>query len=434
MSDCKNTSKELSRRSVLKSFALGTATLASGSMIPGLQRYTQAQSSEPIRIGFQMHRTGIGATYGRWYSRTSEAAVKRINESGGINGRPVELITEDDKTNPRIGAAVVEKFNNIHKCDVVFGTLFSHVVTGSAPTAGKLKIPYFLASEGYDLASGALNRYTLQPGITDVRSQVISVAPYIANELGKKVTIVYPDFNFGYNHRDFFSAAFEAQGGTILKKIAIPPTAKSFTQYFSQIPSDTEVIYHVMIGPFVLNFVKEMGEYFGSVKPAVFGFIDSLEGFDFTSEGLEFLEDTYFWEGHPRYAQPKQSSHEIQYRQAVGVDDNGASTSDSNDVSTYGHMFSCWETLYVIKAGMEACNYQGTDDRTKLIEAIENISSIDYSDEHPQGAKEFNGRTHQVFGHQHVSKVTDRKLLVAHTTSIEESYYEDEVDYTTHSF
>ena len=73
---------------------------------------------------------------------------------------------------PKRGAEVVEKFASQHKVDVTFGTLFSHVVMGSAPRAGELKMPYFVVSEGHHVASGALNRYTFQPGITDVKAQV----------------------------------------------------------------------------------------------------------------------------------------------------------------------------------------------------------------------------------------------------------------------
>ena len=45
---------------------------------------------------------------------------------------------EDDGTDPKRGAEVVEKFASQHKVDVTFGTLFSHVVMGSAPRAGEL--------------------------------------------------------------------------------------------------------------------------------------------------------------------------------------------------------------------------------------------------------------------------------------------------------
>ena len=219
---------------------------------------------------------------------------------GGINGRPVEIVAEDDGTDPKRGAEVVEKFATQHNCDIAFGTLFSHVVFGSAPRAGELKMPYFVVSEGHHVASGALNRYTLQPGITDVKSQVQAMAPYVADNLGKKVTMIFPDFAFGHDHRDYFTAAIEAQGGEVLAHIAIPPSETSFTKYFPQIPRETEVIYHVMVGPAVLTFVKEMGEFFGPSSPEIFGFIDSLEAVDLASPGLEFLEGSYFWGRQPK--------------------------------------------------------------------------------------------------------------------------------------
>ncbi|WP_120499975.1 ABC transporter substrate-binding protein [Roseovarius sp. EL26] len=419
------------RRNVLKTLAGGAAGAAA---LPLWSRYAQAQASEPIKIGFQVHRTGIGAAYGRWYDRTTMAAVDLINEQGGINGRPVEIVTEDDGTDPKRGAEVVEKFTNQHGCDVGFGTLFSHVVIGSSPRAGELKLPYFVVSEGHHVASGMLNRYTLQPGITDVKSQVQAMAPFVAENLGKKVTMVFPDFAFGHDHRDFFTQAIEAQGGEVLAHIAIPPSETSFTKYFPKIPRETEVLYHVMVGPAVLTFVKELGEFFGPSRPEMFGFIDSLEAVDISSPGLEYLEGTYFWEGNPRHTQDDQSEHDQFYRAAVGVDDRGASISDPSDVSTYAHMFGCWETLHVIKAGMETAGYQSHADRAALIEAVEAMTDMPLSQAHPQGAKLFNGKTHQVFGHQYISKVTDGKLVKVHTTSIEDTLYPDEVDYTTQSF
>ena len=416
----------LTRRGALTGLAAGTA--AATGWVP----YIQAQSSEPIRIGFQVHRTGIGAAYGRWYDRVTEAAVKLINEQGGINGRPVEVIAEDDGTDPKRGSEVVEKLAIQHGCDVAYGTLFSHVVIGSSPRAGELKLPYFVVSEGHHVASGALNRWTLQPGITDVKSQVQAMAPYITQNLGKRVTMIFPDYAFGYNHRDNLPAAIEAQGGQVIEKLAIPPTETNFFKYFPRIPAETEVIYHVMVGPGVLTFVKEMGEFYGSERPQIFGFIDSLEATDLNSPGLEFLDGTYFWEGHPRYDYGSEADRF--YRERIGVDANGSSVSDPRDVSTYGHMFGCWETLHVIKRGMEEAGYQDKDDRQKLVEAVEALSIMEEGNEHPQGPKVFNGKTHQVFGRQYISKVEGGKLALQHQTAIEDGFYPDEVDYTDLAF
>jgi branched-chain amino acid transport system substrate-binding protein len=423
-----NTSKPGQKTGITRRGALVGGVAAAS--LPLWARYSHAQTAAPIKIGFQVHRTGIGAAYGRWYDRTTQAAVKLINEGGGINGRMVEIVAEDDGTDPKRGAEVVEKFANQHSCDIGFGTLFSHVVIGSAPRAGELKLPYFVVSEGHHVASGMLNRYTLQPGITDVKSQVQAMAPYVASNLGKKVTMVFPDFAFGHDHRDFFTQAIEAQGGEVLAHIAIPPSETSFTKYFPKIPRDTEVLYHVMVGPAVLTFVKELGEFFGGQGPALFGFIDSLEAVAIDSPGLEFLENSYFWEGMCRDQQADQSAHETAYRAAVGVNERGASISDPRDVSTYAHMFGCWETLHVIKAGMEAAGYTGPQDRAALIEAVEAMTTLPESLAHPQGDKIFNGKTHQVFGHQNISRVEGGKLVRVHRTSIEDTLYPDEVDYT----
>lgn len=419
------------RRGALRTLAGGAVGAAT---LPLWARYGQAQSSEPIRIGFQVHRTGIGAAYGRWYDRTTEAAVRLINDEGGINGRKVEIVAEDDGTDPKRGAEVVEKFATQHGCDIGYGTLFSHVVIGSAPRAGELKLPYFVVSEGHHVASGMLNRYTLQPGITDVKSQVQAMAPYITANLGKKVTMIFPDYGFGYDHRDNLGPAIEASGGEVIAQIAIPPSETSFTRYFPKIPRETEVLYHVMVGPAVLTFVKELGEFFGPDRPEMFGFIDSLEAVDIASPGLEFLEGTYMWEGMPRHAQEDQSEYDRFYRERVGVDARGASLSDPTDVSTYAHMFGCWETLHVIRAGMQAAGYRGPGDRAALIEAVEAMTDMAHSRQHPQGAKRFNGKTHQVFGHQYISRVENGFLRRVHTTSIEDTFYPDEVDYTTQPF
>ena len=55
--------KKISRRSTLKGLGATAAGLVAGPIVagPGFVRYAQAQSSAPIKIGFQAHRTGIGA-------------------------------------------------------------------------------------------------------------------------------------------------------------------------------------------------------------------------------------------------------------------------------------------------------------------------------------------------------------------------------------
>lgn len=427
---------KVSRRTVLKAAGAlagaGVAARLEGYLPTGAPAITWAAtpSGTPLKIGFMVHRTGIGAAYGKWYERTATAAVNLINQMGGIAGRPVQIVAEDDGTDPRRGVEVVEKLVQRHRVDFIFGTLFSNVVVAAAPRAGELKIPYLVVSEGYHVASGKMNRYTFQPGITDVRAQTLAVAPWVVKNLGKKIAMIFPDYAFGYDHRDFFSAAATKLGATISALVPIPPTETSFTKYFPKIPRNTDVVYHVMVGPGVLTFVKELGEHFGARKLRLFGFIDSLEAVDIASPGLEYLEGTHFWEGFPRYAGQYNTPWEKQYRRAVGVNEQGASTTDPRDVSAYAHMFGVWETLFVIKDVVERSGYTRRGDYRGFIETLEKMEAFPEGLAHPQGPKRFVGKIHQVFGQQFISQVVNRKLKVIHKTRIEESLYPPEADYT----
>jgi len=116
---------------------------------------------------------------------------------------------------------------------------------------------------------------------------------------------------------------------------------------------------------------------------------------------------------------------------STGVDDKGASLADPKDISTYSHMFSCWESLFIIKEAMELAGYRSVADKTAFVEAMESLQKFDLGLSHPQGNKIFNPKLHQSFGHQHISKVSSGGVLdVVHTTSIEDGIYESDVDYT----
>ncbi len=61
---------------------------------------TSAKAAEPIKIGAVLPFSGGVELYGRQAKLGIDLAAKEINAAGGILGRPVEVIYEDDKTDP----------------------------------------------------------------------------------------------------------------------------------------------------------------------------------------------------------------------------------------------------------------------------------------------------------------------------------------------
>ena len=152
-------------------------------------------------------------------------------------------------------------------------------------------------------------------------------------------------------------------------------------------------------------------------------------------DGVYTFVNRRFAEANPRYAQAGGSAHDAFYREKTGVDATGASLGDPKDIATYSHMFGCWETLFFMKDAVEQSGYRERSDQdvARLIETIESFQWINEGIAHPQGAKKFDGRLHQSFGSQFISKVGNKKLNVVHRTTIEDGLYEPEADYTKQS-
>jgi len=68
-----------------------------------------AQTAEPIKIGVAGAHSGDLASYGLPTLKAAQLVVKDINEKGGINGVPVQLIAEDDACKPEVAANTASK-------------------------------------------------------------------------------------------------------------------------------------------------------------------------------------------------------------------------------------------------------------------------------------------------------------------------------------
>jgi len=65
---------------------------------------------ETIRIGTSLPLTGKGATYGKWERQGLELAVSEINAKGGIQGKTIELIIDDNEFKTEKALNIINKF------------------------------------------------------------------------------------------------------------------------------------------------------------------------------------------------------------------------------------------------------------------------------------------------------------------------------------
>lgn len=114
----------------------GTTALAAGSLFaPALVR---AQGA-PIKLGTLTPLTGAGGPYGPVMANTAKAVVDAVNAAGGIRGRRIELVSEDDQTNPEAGVRAARKLIDVDKVSAIMGTWASSVTTAVAPLCWESK-------------------------------------------------------------------------------------------------------------------------------------------------------------------------------------------------------------------------------------------------------------------------------------------------------
>ena len=90
---------------------------------------------EPYRVGVMESVTGPGETYGNVAVQAKQMAVDEINAAGGVNGRMIELIVEDEKCNAQDAITAYRKLTDVDGVKIILGTSCSGAMLGAAPLA-----------------------------------------------------------------------------------------------------------------------------------------------------------------------------------------------------------------------------------------------------------------------------------------------------------
>jgi branched-chain amino acid transport system substrate-binding protein len=102
-------------------------------------------SEAPIRIGASVSVTGQFAELGQTQQRGQELCVRQVNARGGLLGRKVEIVTQDDRSQASDVVAIYEKLLGQDKVDLVFSPYSSPLTEAVANVTEKYRMPMIAA-------------------------------------------------------------------------------------------------------------------------------------------------------------------------------------------------------------------------------------------------------------------------------------------------
>src|SRR5437660_8879348 len=131
----------------MRQYASKTATLAAIVLAAGV---TAAAAQESIKVGVIQPLTGAFAASGNYVANGAKIAADEINAKGGIRGAKLELVIEDNKSNPTEAVAVAEKLIVRDKVPVMMGAWSSTYTLAVMPKLMEYKIPMVVETSSSD--------------------------------------------------------------------------------------------------------------------------------------------------------------------------------------------------------------------------------------------------------------------------------------------
>ncbi|KMO19124.1 ABC transporter substrate-binding protein [Methylobacterium indicum] len=259
------------RRLVQGGLAVG-ATLA----MPGLVR---AQGAQPIRIGHLTPRTGFLGPLGEYAVMAAQLAVEEINAAGGIDGRKVELLTEDS-VNPQTASSKAERYIERDKVAAIVGEISSASALAIGQVAQRGKTIFLNTGANSDALRGQdCKRYMFH--VEGANSMYVKAVGRSLTEQGlvkgKRWYSLTADYAFGHDLLRVAKGFMQGNGGTFAADELVPTDATDFSAYMIKIrQAKPDLVISNLAGNQITNFLKQYAEYGLPFPVAGFGFDTAL--------------------------------------------------------------------------------------------------------------------------------------------------------------
>jgi len=189
------------------------AAAALAAIVAAIFAAPAAQAQETIKIGMTQPLTGAVAASGNFVANGAKIAVDVINANGGILGKKLELILEDNKSNPKEAVAAVEKLILRDKVPLLIGAWSSTYTLAIMPKLIEYKVPLIVetSSSGKITTSGNPWVFRISPTsemeAKAFMGKIDSFKPDI-----KKVAFLSVNNDWGRGSADEFSKLLKTKG------------------------------------------------------------------------------------------------------------------------------------------------------------------------------------------------------------------------------
>ena len=246
-----------SRRLFLQRTSLLTGMIALGG---GSYLYNPkgVWAANPIKVGIATDLTGAISWGGIPNSQVAKMTIDQINKSGGLLGRPLQMILEDTATNEQLAVTKVRKLVTQDKVDVVFGGITSsmrNAIKDTIVNRGKTLYIYPQLYEGKECTP-----YLFCTGPTPAQ-QCDTFIPWLIKNGGKKFYLPSADYVWPHTLNAYARKVIVKNGGEVIGEEYFPVDHNEYSATVNKIMSSgVNVVFNTTIPPGVAAFFKQLYE------------------------------------------------------------------------------------------------------------------------------------------------------------------------------
>lgn len=233
--------RKYSRRDVLKMGAAAAALAATSD----LSRFGLAQAANPVKVGFVTSLSGVYAALGTNEVRGGQMAQAEINAAGGILGRKLEILPEDDAGQTDIAVQKLRKLIERDNIDYSVGAVSSGVSLALAQVSEQFGRVHIVDGGHADSITGsdcAWNTFRIP---TNGNMEANAIGKVLAEKFGTKWYITTPDYAYGWSLQEAFTRVNAELGGRIVGADRLPLGTSDYSAVLLKVAAEKPDVFLV---------------------------------------------------------------------------------------------------------------------------------------------------------------------------------------------